>query len=510
MGSIPRALLIARDPTISGFDSRHNGNLANVIWEDAATDAEAGWETFCRTLPDAVVLDMNLPGRPAVDLLTRIMRERPTPVIVISSPCADARERLVSGLFAGAISSFCYLERVGDAASNCVRLARIISLAATRTRQVMRAVQLRGRRSRGSGPHRKGGPLLPDKLLAIGAGESAIGALTDILLDLGRETPPVLVALNLPVGYVPHVAAQLCAVTGLDVRVAADGDQLSRGRILLAPDFGHLKISGYGAPFTCRIDTSGLLGVSRTSIDATFQSIAEVAGANAAGVLLGGLGVDGASGLLALRQTGAFTACEDPQTAIFADIPAASASHGSAEITAPVEEIADWILRAATERPLPAPPAPVWRKAAASLRRIPPSGLVTVIADEDPTTADGMRHALEEMGIGNVRTTPDIGGALAVAQKEECHLMILSWGLLRDDAGGVLQKVRDVAVNDETAVIVSVSDHPLAAGQAAIGLGAIGLLPRSPEPALLRRALERAILRSLHDERHCMAFGLAG
>jgi CheY-like chemotaxis protein len=235
-----------------------------------------------------------------------------------------------------------------------------------------------------------------------------------------------------------------------------------------------------------------------------------VVGASAAGVLLGGLGVDGAAGLLALRQTGAFTLCEDPKTAIFPDMTAAAASRGSAEIVAPVEEIAGWILRAATEKPLPAPPAPIWRSAAKALRTMRLPDIKAVVVDEDATTLDFMRGTLEELGFGSVRATSSIAAALTMVQEEDHHLLILPSALLRDGGEAIQQAVKDIASQDKLAIIVSASDQLLAAGNAAITLGAIGIVERTLEPAILRSRLERAMLRSLRENSTVVPFRLAG
>jgi two-component system, chemotaxis family, protein-glutamate methylesterase/glutaminase len=203
-------------------------------------------------------------------------------------------------------------------------------------------------------------PLFQDRIIAIGASTGGVAALQVILSGLARAPLPILIVQHMPPRFTARFVEHMRETTGYDVKEAEHGDAVKPGRVLLAPGHRHLKIAGPRAAPTCRLDEGPPVNGHRPSIDVLFQSVAEVAGPHCVGVLLTGMGRDGADGLLAMRRFGAQTLCESKESAVVFGMPKVALDIGAADDSAALPEIAEWILIAASERPMepPAPRAP--------------------------------------------------------------------------------------------------------------------------------------------------------
>jgi two-component system, chemotaxis family, protein-glutamate methylesterase/glutaminase len=227
----------------------------------------------------------------------------------------------------------------------------------------MRARSLAGPAARDRGLERPepakhaAAPLFQDRIIAIGASTGGVAALQVILSGLARAPLPILVVQHMPARFMARFVEHMRETTGYDVKEAEDGDAVKPGRVLLAPGHRHLKISGPRLSPTCRLDEGPPVNGHRPSVDVLFQSVAEVAGPHSVGVLLTGMGRDGADGLLAMRRFGAQTLCESKESAVVFGMPKVALDIGAADDSAALPEIAEWILIAASERPME-PPAP--------------------------------------------------------------------------------------------------------------------------------------------------------
>jgi two-component system, chemotaxis family, protein-glutamate methylesterase/glutaminase len=200
-------------------------------------------------------------------------------------------------------------------------------------------------------------PLFQDRIIAIGASTGGVAALQVILSGLARAPLPIVIVQHMPPRFTARFVEHMRETTGYDVKEAEDGDAVTPGRVLLAPGHRHLKIAGPRLSPTCRLDEGPPVSGHRPSVDVLFQSVAEVAGPHSVGVLLTGMGRDGADGLLAMRRFGAQTLCESKESAVVFGMPKVALDIGAADDSAALPEIAEWILIAASERPME-PPAP--------------------------------------------------------------------------------------------------------------------------------------------------------
>ncbi len=196
---------------------------------------------------------------------------------------------------------------------------------------------------------------LVDRIVAIGASTGGIEAIQSVLCGLKGAPLAFVITQHLPPGFVRGFAEQLTRVTGYDVRQAEDGDLIRPGTVFLAPGDCHLTLTGSRNTLSCRLDDGPPVSGCKPSVDVMFGSVARTVGAKAIGILLTGMGRDGAEGLLTMRNFRALTLCESEQSAVAFGMPKAGLAIGAATESVPLDAIPDWILEAAAERPMPPP-----------------------------------------------------------------------------------------------------------------------------------------------------------
>jgi two-component system, chemotaxis family, protein-glutamate methylesterase/glutaminase len=176
--------------------------------------------------------------------------------------------------------------------------------------------------------------------IAIGASTGGVPALTTLMRGLRDFRLPILITQHMPAGYTARLALTLSEVSGLKAHEAVPGERLERGTILVAPGGRHLAVTRDGLGYVCHLTNSALVSGHRPSVDVLFQSVAIAAGPSAVGVLLTGMGRDGAAGLLAMRKTGARTICQDEASCVVFGMPRSAIELGAAESVLPLDSIA--------------------------------------------------------------------------------------------------------------------------------------------------------------------------
>lgn len=329
--------IIARDP--------------RLVVAAAVGSAEEALHEIARVQPDVISMDIRLPGMDGLEATRRIMAEHPTPIVVIADSIQDSSLKIsMNALRAGALT---VVEKpVG------VTSAGYESVAATICTQlyIMSQVPVVRQRSlqwkppgRPSSPARDAGgaawgPSRPS-VLGIAASTGGPPALAKILSALPEEFPvPVLLVQHMGAPFMEGFASWLNGLLSLEVRIARDQEIPVAGRIYVAPGDRHLLLSQAG---TLKLSAQPPIGGQRPSATLLFQSIASTAGARGLGVLLTGMGEDGAQGLLEMRQAGGYTIAEDESTAVVYGMPAAAARMGAARVSLPLDLIASRLLRLA-------------------------------------------------------------------------------------------------------------------------------------------------------------------
>jgi len=332
-------LIIDDSPTMRAILMSRLKEQADIEVVGAACNAAEGREMIKRLDPDVVTLDIEMPGMNGLDFLEKIMTLRPTPVIIVSGATQEGNEITARALALGAVDCYSKYDPSGRLDLNdSGRLGDLVRQAAKvpmrRARQTLpaatSAVVEESRRS-----------IRRDtRLIAIGSSTGGVEALQVLLGEFPADCPPTLVVQHVNPRFAPAIAKTLDAASPARVQVAAHDALLEPGNVYLAAAAEeHLVISGKSA-LSAKLRKGDLVAGHRPSVDVLFHSVAQNVGAGAVGILLTGMGQDGARGLLAMHEAGAHTIAQDEATSIVFGMPRAAISLGAARVVAPINRIA--------------------------------------------------------------------------------------------------------------------------------------------------------------------------
>lgn len=312
----------------------------------AADTAEA--RAMIRELdPDVVTLDVEMPGMNGIAFLEKIMALRPTPVVMVSSLTARGTETALEALAIGAVDALAKPESPEAVRAWGPLLRRVVRQAAGASVQPRLA---RPRLPRPLAPAPRPAAPTGRRLIAIGASTGGVGAIGQLFQALPPGLPPILLTQHMPAGYTGRFARRLAAETGQDVAEAREGERLGAGMIRIAPGDIHLLVERAGAGLVTRLRGSGPVSGHCPSVDRLFHSVAEAAGEQALGIILTGMGRDGAEGLLAMRRAGARCLGQSAQSCVVYGMPKAAKALGAVSEELPLALIAE---RIAAELPFP-------------------------------------------------------------------------------------------------------------------------------------------------------------
>jgi two-component system chemotaxis response regulator CheB len=306
---------------------------------DVATSAEDAERKIDGLRPDAIVLDVNLPGMDGFTFLSRLRQRHRTPVILISSQGFAEIARARGGL---PDEAFSFIEKPDGIRRTLDDFRRelgsmLVGLATPRASS---------RPALATEP--APGPIVRPgryRLIAIGASTGGVDAVTTLLSSMRALLPPVVITLHMPAMYTYRFAQRLATVTGHAVGEAQDGESLSPGQVRVAPGGLQLRVeSRGGAPVTLLADDPPVSG-HKPSVDALFRSVAESFGRAAVGAILTGMGRDGAEGLLAMRKAGAVTFGQAGESCIVYGMPKVAREIGAVERELPLEALGGEIMR---------------------------------------------------------------------------------------------------------------------------------------------------------------------
>jgi len=292
--------------------------------------------------PDVLTLDIEMPHMDGVTFLRKIMALRPMPVVMISTLTQVGAETTLEALEIGAVDFIA--KPVNDASP------ALGEMAAELQAKVKAAARTRVRAHRADPPRRR--PPLPPlnrstgKVVLIGASTGGVEALKELLLRLPVDCPPVLVTQHMPARFTPAFAQRLDNECPMMVSEATHNQRIEAGHVYIAPGAFHLELARVGSHFECSLNDGPTVSGHRPSADVLFRSAARVAGSMAIGVILTGMGKDGAEGLLELRQIGAMTLGQDEASSLIYGMPRVAFERGAVIRQRPLSEMADAIIDA--------------------------------------------------------------------------------------------------------------------------------------------------------------------
>ena len=287
--------------------------------------------------PDVMTLDVEMPKMNGLDFLEKVMRLRPLPVIMVSSLTDRGTSAAVNAMEIGAVD--CIAKPTMEHPNTFASLPEKVKMAAQ--------ARFGARVSAPSAPatsHAPSGAPLNGRIVAIGASTGGVEAVLSILTQFPKNCPPTVVTLHLPAPFTKTFVQRLDRLCSPSVAEASNGAPLTPGHIYVAPGtYAHLEIQR-GDVLRCALREGELVSGHRPSVDALFHSVAKVAGARAVGVILTGMGGDGAQGLLAMRRAGARTLGQDEASCVVYGMPKMAFQLGAVEKQASLQDMATEIF----------------------------------------------------------------------------------------------------------------------------------------------------------------------
>ena len=337
-----------------------------------ASDPLFAWPKMAARWPDVVVLDVEMPRMDGISFLRKIMVERPTPVVMCSTLTAKGAATTLQAMAEGAVAfvtkpTLGLRDFLGDPTNGLVAAVR--AAASSNLRALGPRLQpVPARPAPAAGPGlapRPGQPALPrplppgasaasqamavttDRVIAIGSSTGGVQAIEAVLTALPRNTPGIVIVQHMPERFTAALADRLNGLCAMEVREARDGDRVITGQVLIAPGGRHMQLGRSGAQYLVSVRDGPLVNRHKPSVDVLFKSVAQCAGTNALGVLLTGMGDDGARGLRDMRDAGAQTAAQDEASSVVFGMPREAIKLGAAGSVLALSQVAGWLQQRA-------------------------------------------------------------------------------------------------------------------------------------------------------------------
>lgn len=292
--------------------------------------------------PDVITLDIEMPRMDGLTFLRKLMKHFPLPVVIVSSLSQAGSAIAVEAMECGAVDVVAKpgeaysVGEMGAQLANKIRAASRVNMTAFRSRTT---------------PKQGGTPRLSraltastHKIIAIGASTGGTEALKDVLTTLPANTPGIVIVQHMPANFTKSFAERLNSLCAFRVKEAEDGDSIVPGLALLAPGNKHMVMRRSGARYYVNVKDGPLVCHQRPAVDVLFNSVAAFAGANAVGVILTGMGKDGAQGMLKMKEAGAMNIAQDEKSCVVFGMPKEAIAAGGVDRIEPLVNISQAIL----------------------------------------------------------------------------------------------------------------------------------------------------------------------
>ena len=314
----------------------------------AAPDPLVAREMIRALNPDVLTLDVEMPRMDGLDFLEKLMRLRPMPVVMVSTLTERGAEVTMRALELGAID-FVSKPKLGIASGMqqlsteiCDKI-RIAAKARLHRHVAPRAAGEAGAVDKVAPA--KYSRMSTEKVVAIGSSTGGTEAVREVLIRLPADFPGVLITQHMPPGFTRSFAARMNSLSRIAVSEARDGERVLPGHAYIAPGDHHMRLTRSGSNYVIALDDGEPVNRHRPSVEVLFESVAAAAGGNAMGVMLTGMGKDGARAMLAMREAGSFNLAQDEASCVVFGMPREAIAVGAVHEVLPVTQIADRLLR---------------------------------------------------------------------------------------------------------------------------------------------------------------------
>lgn len=315
----------------------------------AVADPILAMERMKMQWPDVIVLDVEMPRMDGITFLKKIMQERPTPVVICSTLTEKSARTTMEAMASGAVSIITkpklgLKQFLSDSSDDLVAAVKSAAYA-----NVKRLVPGKNPVLTAPAKHTADVILAPggqsamiqttERVVAIGTSTGGTQALEEVLTTLPRVSPGIIIVQHMPEKFTAAFAARLDSICQVTVKEAQNNDRVVQGRALIAPGGKHMLLRRTGAQYFVEVVDGPLVNRHRPSVDVLFRSVAKCAGANALGIIMTGMGDDGAAGLLEMRKAGARTVGQDEESCVVYGMPKEAVKRGAVEKTVPLNAI---------------------------------------------------------------------------------------------------------------------------------------------------------------------------
>jgi two-component system, chemotaxis family, protein-glutamate methylesterase/glutaminase len=318
----------------------------------AAADPFAAREMIRTLNPDVITLDVEMPRMDGIDFLSKLMRLRPMPVLMVSTLTERGAEVTMRALELGALD-FVAKPKIGVAdglkqlAEEITEKIRIASKAHVKRAPAAPPAPAPGAPGAQAAKPAASSPLgrlSTEKIIFIGASTGGTEATKEVLLHLPPDAPAVVITQHMPPGFTRSYAARLDTLCKIRVKEASDGERILPGHAYIAPGGLHLSVERSGANYVARVRDGEPVNRHKPSVEVLFESAARVVGQNAFGIMLTGMGADGARAMKAMRDAGSYNFAQNESTCVVFGMPREAIQHGAAHEVLPLQDIAPHLM----------------------------------------------------------------------------------------------------------------------------------------------------------------------
>jgi two-component system chemotaxis response regulator CheB len=295
-------------------------------------------------IPDVITLDVEMPRMDGITFLRKIMSQHPIPIVIISSLTAKGTESAILAMEYGAVavlkkpSSYSMLSEDASLIIDAVKSASKSKLRRRSQQETLRALKVKP-------PHHESMAQTTDKVIAVGASTGGTEAILALLQAVPIDSFGIVIVQHMPEMFTRSFAERLNRICDITVKEASHGDSVIRGRALIAPGNKHMELKRSGARYFVELNDHDPVNRHRPSVDVLFQSTARYAGKNAIGVIMTGMGADGARGLFEMKNAGAETVAQNEDTCVVFGMPKEAIKLGAANKILALDKIASYVSR---------------------------------------------------------------------------------------------------------------------------------------------------------------------
>ncbi len=335
-----RVLIVDDSAIVRKIFSEELSKYPDIEVIGAAPDPFVARDKIVTLKPDVITLDVEMPRMDGITFLRKLMKYYPLPTIIVSSLTQKGGKLTLEALDIGAVDVIAKpggSYSVGDMSAQLAEKIRVASRVSV--------VRKDEESLAGVSEPIRALAQTTNKVIAIGASTGGTEALKNVLTKMPSNSPGIVVVQHMPAHFTTAFAERLNGICQMAVKEAEDNDSVTPGTVLIAPGNYHMIFRRSGARYYVEIKTGPMVHHQRPAVDILFKSTAKYAGANAIGVILTGMGADGAEGLLEMKQAGASTIAQDERSCVVFGMPKEAIKLGAADKIVPLDQVAQEIIR---------------------------------------------------------------------------------------------------------------------------------------------------------------------